>query len=226
MGKSVYLKEYDFTLAANEIKVILATGEYFRIQSSSGAVSIGIDGLGELPGLLAGQGIGSTPFQRLTLRDVSGAANVGKLLVSNEAFIDNRTYGVNSLDSATIFSIKRPEAPSATFASNTLLTANTAQAVFNPGSNTNGAILLSALAWDQNSGTEQLSLLAKSSAPASSIDGDPVAMGIVTFNNGTVVGASIDLKIPQFIPAGLGLYFYCTRDMVAGNLRSCRYKLL
>ena len=107
MGKRVYLKEYDFALTAGGIGIILAEGAYFRVQSSSGAVSVIVDGLGELPGLLAGQGIKSTPFKRLTLRDASGAANVGKILVSNEEFIDNRTYGVNSLDAATIASLKQ-----------------------------------------------------------------------------------------------------------------------
>ena len=115
MGR-VYLKEYDIALTAGGIQVLLAEGAYFRIQSSTGPITIDIDGLGVLPGLLAGQGIARTPFKRLTLRDVSGAPNVGKLLVSSEEFIDNRTFGVSTLDAATLAALESVDLNSATLA--------------------------------------------------------------------------------------------------------------
>lgn len=91
------LKYYDFTLTAGGSQVLLVSGNNFRIQSQTGAVDVTVDSVGTLPGLLTGQGLKDVPFKRLTLRDASGAPNVGTILVSPAEFVDNRTYGVMTL---------------------------------------------------------------------------------------------------------------------------------
>lgn len=231
MGKPVYLKEYDFNLAANGSAVILTTGEYFRIQSSNGAVSVSIDGLGELPGLLAGQGISNTPYQRLTLRDVSGAANVGKILVANDAFIDNRTYGVNALDAATIASLKlttpRPETSTASFNSSAIVSASTAVTIFNAASNVNGALIQTIDFSEANGGSLQLyGFLAKASAPTTINDGEPILVFGGTGWTGTSYIYRESLKSPVLLAAGLGLHFFGNQATTAAGLRACRYRLL
>ena len=230
MGQRVYLKEYDFNLAAGGIAIVLAEGAYFRVQSSTGAVSIIIDGLGELPGLLAGQGIKSTPFRRLTLRDVSGAANVGKLLVSNEEFIDNRTYGVNSLDAATIAALKlstpRPELPGVVFSQSTSHLAGEVVVILAPGANANGAIVHSIEYAGYAAATELCTFLSKASAPASQADGN-VLLPVYSDNLfGTVYVSRGRLTQPTRIPAGQGLYFFTLNAINNFSTKSVRYTLL
>lgn len=95
MAKAV--RTYDFNLSAGQTSVILAEGEYFRIQSATGALDVTVEGVGTLPGLLAGQGMMDTPFKRLVLKDASGSTNSGTILVASREFIDNRTYGVMTI---------------------------------------------------------------------------------------------------------------------------------
>lgn len=225
MGQRVFLKEYDFNLTAGGIAIVLAEAEYFRIQASSGPVSIMIDGLGELPNLQAGQGIKSTPFKRLTIRDVSGAANVGRILVSNQEFIDNRTYGVNSLDAATIASMKRPDVSGAFFSISEAPLANTTTTVFLAAANVNGAIIHSANVAEFSTAMVRNALIAKATAPTQ-ITGEEVLMlsKASSFGNTYYFGGG-DLTTPQRIAAGKGLYFF-TVDAQVGSLKSVRYTLL
>lgn len=238
MPKQIFLKEYDFNLTPGGVQVILTTGEYFRIQSSAGGVSISIDGVGELPGLLAGQGIKSTPFKRLTLRDVSGAANAGKLLVSSDEFIDNRTYGVNSLDAATIASLKlptpRPEAQTGFFSDVSARAANSALEVFSPAANVNGAILLSAqislfeLTTPGNRPAQ--AFMTKNGVPATKVDGSILLMAQMVMLNSAASAYAMNgaLLAPQTIASGQGLYFFSEQSTGAdtATFRACRYKLL
>ena len=90
-------KSYDFTLSAGGAIALLVEGSYFRIQSATGAVDVTVEGTGTLPGLLTGQGLKDTPFKRLVIKDVSGSANTGSILVASQEFIDNRTYGVTTI---------------------------------------------------------------------------------------------------------------------------------
>jgi hypothetical protein len=209
--KMLSFKPYDFALPAGGSQTILAIGSYFRIQSSSGAVSVTVDGIGTLPSLLAGQGFKGVKYQRLLLTDVSGALNVGTILTASDEFIDNRTYGVNSLDAATILSIQKPLAETGNYASGAATVANTPVTLFTPGSNANGAILLSASAQWENNGGNILTLqsfLAKSSAPATPFDGSVcLATQYVGYvGSGNSWGNSV-LPKELFIAAGLGLYF-------------------
>lgn len=247
MGQRVFLKEYDFNLTAGGIAIVLAEAEYFRIQASSGAVSIMIDGLGELPNLQAGQGIKSTPFKRLTIRDVSGAANVGRILVSNQEFIDNRTYGVNSLDVATLASLNaarsldaatiaalklttpRPEAYTGSTNVVAVLIANTAEAVFLPAANPNGVILQAAQLSDMGGlGSPFVGgLVAHTAAPAGCATGANV-LGIESKAASAAnlyVGAQ--LQRPVLIPAGLGLWWIQSQtSAVAVAHRTTAFKVL
>lgn len=84
---------YDFNLAAGGAQTILAGGAYLRILTASGAVDVSVEGKGTMPNLLAGQGFKDLPFNRLVLRDKSGAPNTGTILVASSEFVDNRLFG-------------------------------------------------------------------------------------------------------------------------------------
>lgn len=83
---------YDFSLTAGQSKEILAEGSYYRILTSTGAVEVRRDGGSMLGPIYAGQGE-RAEFKRLQLRDLSGAGNVGLVIIADDSFIDDRITG-------------------------------------------------------------------------------------------------------------------------------------
>lgn len=228
------LKYYDFTLTANGSQVLLVSGNNFRIQSQTGAVDVTVDSVGTLPGLLTGQGLKDVPFQRLTLRDASGAPNVGTILVSPAEFVDNRTYGVMTLgsavalDAATVAElnlITPPNQPNGAYAvSNLAMAAVTPEVVFSVAANVNGAILLSGSIVGSDATNTQVALMHAAAPPGTMTAGSVIMQALMT---STSFSTAL-LQYPQFIPAGHGLYFIA--DQISGasrlNARAARYLML
>lgn len=232
-------KPYDFTLAAGGSQVILAEGEYFRVQSATGAIDVTVEGAGTLPGLLSGQALKDTPFKRLVLRDASGAPNSGTILVASQEFVDNRLYGVVTLGSAVAIDapslsvMRRPLQLTGSYKANGALAGATPDPVFLPADNLNGAIILTASVSDIGGGgsvpasNQLLGFVAKASNPASIVDGDPVFVSGVTAANASYYYCSGQMPNEQFVPPGLGLYFIAANAAVSAyGFRSCRYILL
>lgn len=225
------IQVYPFNLAANASQIILAKGQNFRIQTTTGPVNVTIDNIGTIPGLQPSQGINGANFSRLVIQDASGAANSGTILISPFQFVDFRTYGSQTitggsidLTAATQAAMKNPLAPTGTYQSAGILTANTPDTVFLPASNINGAVVLSAEGTSFNASSKgNYSLISKASAPTTPTDGNIVCAGV---GNPGENSSSIKLSIPQFIPAGLGLYFITNTTETAGLMRGCRYRLL
>lgn len=86
-------KIYDFTLTANGSFVLPVEGDYFKVLSATGLVEVTGDSFGSLGSVLPGQGLDNTPFKRLVIKDKTGSANIGTLLVADEKFIDDRITG-------------------------------------------------------------------------------------------------------------------------------------
>jgi hypothetical protein len=94
-------KIYTFTIPANGSFPLLAQGDFFKVQSATGAFELIGDSFGTLGGLLPGQGMEDTPFSRLTFRDTSGGLNTLSVLIAGSKFIDDRVTGtVEVIDSA------------------------------------------------------------------------------------------------------------------------------
>lgn len=85
-------KIYDFTLSAGGAMPLLVEGGYFKIYSCTGVLSVSIDGGSSIGPINTGQGM-KTEFKRLTIVDQSGAANVGKIIVASDEFVDGRISG-------------------------------------------------------------------------------------------------------------------------------------
>lgn len=230
---------YDFNLAAGGAQTILAGGAYLRILTATGAVDVVVEGKGTMPNLLAGQGLKDLPFQRVVLRDKSGAPNSGTILVASSEFVDNRLFGTFDLspstlaalesvdlNAATLASIKTPYASTGNYKANSAMVANTAEQVFSAAANTAGAIILAADFFGVNASSwVQSSLLAKAAAPASIIDGELVwSPQHLAYSSG---GYAASGSMPQqaYLPAGVGLFFISSVATTV-QYRSCRYKLL
>jgi hypothetical protein len=97
---------YDFNLSAGGSYDLPATGAFYRVITSTGAVSIREDGGGRVGPISAGQGMRNRNFNRLSIRDESGAANKGTLIVAGSDFVDDRITGeVSTIDGGKARSI-------------------------------------------------------------------------------------------------------------------------
>lgn len=237
MARPLTFKVYDFTLTAGGSYRLPVIGEYFRIQTSNGALDVTVEGVGTLPGLLSGQALKDVPFNGLVLRDASGAPNVGTILVASSEFQDNRLQGTVDLSATSLAALEsidltaatqnnliRPPESNGTYSVGPVaLAANTAVQVFAPGSNPNGALLLSASMSDQSGTANVIALLSKASAPTSVTDGE-------VYLHLPVVNASCFSQLNKIekIPPGHGLYFIATvaSSTNASVSRNCRYRLL
>lgn len=85
-------KIYDFTIPAGGSRELLVEGSYYRILTSTGALEVRRDGGSALGPIYPGQGE-RAEFKRLQLRDLSGAANIGNVIVADDGFIDDRITG-------------------------------------------------------------------------------------------------------------------------------------
>lgn len=210
---------YDFTLTANGTFVILADANFYKVLTATGDIQVTRDGGATIKPLRAGRGERNVPFQRLILKDISGAPNSGTILVGDSDFIDD-TIVISSAINV------RPEAASGSYASTGALAANTAEAIFTPGVNTGGAILLQADMTDANTVMMHQAMIAKTSAPASVTDGEVIVQSRIqntALSNPTSIAGS--LMVPQYIAAGKGLYFISSAA-TNSPFRSARYKLL
>lgn len=226
MTQRYNFQPYDFTLTPGGSQTILVMGEYFRIQAATGAVTVTVEGYGKLPGLLTGQGLQRVPYSRLILTDASGAANAGVILCSGAEFVDNRTYGVNSLDNPTIVGLKTPLIHTGFTNVIGALAANTPEVIFSPAANANGAIVLSAECSDFGTACPGLFFLARGFAPTTQIDGLSVLRAPLVSQGASGFFAYASMFQPQYLPAGLGLYFLVNAAASNGCQRSARFRLL
>lgn len=94
------------------------------------------------------------------------------------------------------------------YKSNTALAANTPETILAPASNTNGAIVWKAGFMSHTGGTAGASILAKSSAPTSTTDGDVIASpeSFILQVGGVSQMCAGKIERPVFISAGKGIY--------------------
>jgi hypothetical protein len=78
---------YTYTLAANASINLPVTGDYFKVMSATGAVTVKSN-FGTLDDLIAGQGLENTPFLFLTIINKTASANTVRIFVGDENFID------------------------------------------------------------------------------------------------------------------------------------------
>ena len=106
----------------------------------------------------------------------------------------NISGSVTTLEDALIFN--------ASYKSSSGLAANTADVIFSPAANLNGAIVHRAQYISNQTASTAAALIAKNAAPANVLDGNPILAAI---SNGGGNSMST-LEKPILIPAGQGLY--------------------
>lgn len=132
------------------------------------------------------------------------------------------------LNAATLNALTRPLAPTASWSAYGAFTANSNETIFAAGANVNGAIVLEAYVDGVGTAIMAPAFLAKSTAPASVVDGQVVFKGpLLTFAGSLYFVGGETLQHPVFVPAGRGLYFRSdVSNTNGGGYRYCNYVLL
>jgi hypothetical protein len=86
------MAQYDFTLPANGAQTLDVSGTYFSYKGGLGPIRV-TSSDGAVVDLLPGQGMSKLKFDRLTVKDISGVANVGIILAGNGEWRDERITG-------------------------------------------------------------------------------------------------------------------------------------
>jgi hypothetical protein len=86
------MAQYDINLPPNGAQTLDVSGSFFTYKGGIGPIRV-TPSSGEPVDLLPGQGMSGLKFDRLTVKDLSGANNVGVLLAGNGAWRDERITG-------------------------------------------------------------------------------------------------------------------------------------
>lgn len=139
--------------------------------------------------------------------------------------------GSVDLNAATLEALKRKEAATGSFFSKAALAANTAETVFTPASNTNGATVYTASISTREVTMGTGAFIEHNAAPNAITQGKIVCASTVrAIDNANGHAMGCDMHEHQFIPAGVGLYFLSEVVLSAGGAgglgsRTCRYRL-
>lgn len=173
----------------------------------------------------------------LVITNLTAGAITGKITIGAGDITDNNLSGTVTLDAAalaalesvdlnaaTLATMRQPLAGTNSYSQSGAMTANTAVQVFAPAANVNGAILLGASISGYSS---EVSLLAKTSAPANDGDGDLMLRSLIrSYSTGSASNFYSDsCYMPQLVDAGKGLYFI-TPLGVSACARGARVRFL
>jgi hypothetical protein len=166
--------------------------------------------------------IANVPFTQLLIENVAQAGK--RLRIIYGVDIDFQA-GVNANINTT--SVVIPLEYQSSFRSFTALAATSAEVIFLPAANVNGAYIWSLqFAAAGASISVQDGVLAKTSTPTSSSDGD-IILGVanVAETSGPTGRVTAQLMNPVRLRAGLGLYYWAGGLQTSG-MRSCLYSLI
>jgi hypothetical protein len=213
---------YNFALNANASQEFLVTGSYFKILTSTGSVRVTLSDGSNLNGIVAGQGMRESEFQRVTLTDLSGAPNSGQFVVASVGFVDDRVVGTvvvssitNTVNTApTVAATQNIQGVAPTVTFNNAATAyalGVPEVIVAPGTNVNGLIVTGATIQGKGGATNGKSacFMAKATAPTGYSD----AAAMLLLAGSILQDTGIALPMPQRIPAGMGLYFLCDANI-------------
>ncbi len=246
MNLQNFLEIVPVIFAAGESKLFHLSGAYFEIIDAPNPVDVVLTDRNGVPrGVMknaeASFFIKSTDYDTIqltsataqTIRFAFGTSeagtrrSTGSVTISGSVVLDAATLAAlesTDLNPASLLALSRPQPYTHAYKSNALLSANSPETVFLPGSNVNGAIVWNANWMGVGSGGGVNAYVAKSSAPASVVDGDVIHTGFV---GGSGIPQPVaPLQNPVFIGAGKGLYAINNYGDASSTLRHVLYTLL
>jgi len=212
------LQSYDFTITAGQTMPLLASGNYFLIKSSTGALDVRGE-FGQAKAMIAGQGLSGRDFTRLELKNNSGATITGLILIEDGAENGNGFFDLNLILTGSL--IVRPEVFTGV---NFPVTATGATQIIAPASNTNGIYIQRLFCATWRAGVNVDAFLAKSSAPANISDGQLIGVSDIKCVSSSCTN-SADIK-DILVPAGLGVYYYVNAGFANAGVGGILFKTL
>jgi len=174
----------------------------------------------------------SIPFTQILLENVAQPGKTIRICYGVDVDFQPGSVSQIAVTNNGGFTAVRPEAQTGFYSSTSAIAAATADPVFLPAANVNGAILLSAdINSFDNAATGVGAFVTKASAPASIIDGSMMLISKQGPSGGLSLTGGARLEFPQYIAAGQGLYYITSVAFAAAVAsafcyRGCRYKLL
>ncbi len=164
------------------------------------------------PFTVAPQFIAKVPFTQLLIENPAQPGKFANFIYGVDI---DFTPGINAQVSisGTVNTAEQGSGFGVSYKSNATLGANTPGTIVAPGSNVNGIRVWSGGFMSRTGGVAFAAILAKTSAPATVIDGD-VIVGPSAWN-GLDTGCAAVVNQPILVPAGMGLYFISTAAQVA-----------
>lgn len=231
-----------FNIGAGQIVEFFEPGDFFRLLVATDPVTVryyrqGVE-IAEAPEVVKGyaERFRIASFDRVQVQSATAQTLQIAIRLGNDVYNDLPPVGdtaiVSSvplaLDAPTLAALElqhRLPLSTGSWASTTTFVANTPLQIIAPGANVNGAIVQRAMAWDLYASQQNITLLAKASAPANITDGEVIAQSYLhgVFTNDLHV---MNLDVPIRIAAGLGLYVISSFAGTANRLKSARYILL
>lgn len=214
---SSYSRVYDFVIPANGSVYLEVPGDYYKILSNTGNLSTRRDGSNDLKPMYAGRGEKGALFQRLILSDLSGSTNTGQILIASGAeMVDTTLQLVGAVQ-------VRPEVASGNWGNLAAFAANSPVQIIAPAANVNGILVNGGHITAGEVTVVTISIIAKSSPPASIIDGE-VILALAT----TSAVQTANLQKDVLIPPGKGVYAIASgvTTVQAYNSQSLRWKTL
>lgn len=222
----------DLSTARTALTQFKITGNAFYVDQAAdvGQATCVFEGVQDQtpPPIVAALAIGPGFVARVPFANIAitNTAQPGKVLrIAYGVDVDFTPAISNNL---TINAIPAPASPGAFYKSATALALNTPEQVFSAAQNINGAQIWNAQFISFNSGSTfpLPAFVAKSTSPASNVDGNVIVNSCGCGAGGTVFSTWGQLTNPIFIAPGLGLFFISSNGAETGALRSCAYTLL
>jgi hypothetical protein len=172
--QAIQTKSYPFTLAAGAAAQLDVQGAFYKVQQATGNVEIRRDGGISLT-LAAGQGEKDVEFQRLELRNPSGATITGVVLIGGSTFIDDTVV----IGTGSTVPVEDRGVVGASVTSNISLSGAGVVAVIAPGSNLTGMLIenCGAVCNAATGSGGNFVITRKDSAPVVNTDGKIVTYG-------------------------------------------------
>jgi hypothetical protein len=223
------------TFTAGQRVQYAGTGDFFRLLSTTAAVTVEFYKQGreiaERVDVEAGfaEQFRTVEFDRVDIYSATAQTVQWEVALGSEIRYDRGAATISGsvdLNAATQNALIRPLGATQSHKVMGALAANAVETIFAPGANTNGVILLTAgHAGVGSAGLSYGTFIAKAgAAPVSNVDGE-IVCGVDNFSDAGGYREGGKLPGPQFISAGMGLYFVIS-TAAASCQRHARWRVL
>ncbi len=167
------------------------------------------------------------PFTRVLIENTAQPGKKIRIVYGIDVDFQPGSVAQIAVTNSGGYTAMRPESSTGFFSSVSAIAALTAETFFTPAQNPNGAIILAAGFNSTEAAANGSAFICHTAAPANFTTGE-IILGSNRVLSGAAQGDIGTLSIPQYVPAGKGLYYLTGAAGGASNanLRYARWKAL